>query len=256
MTNLQNGAPRLSATVLRRIWLWAPIAAGVGLSAALILLVLMPLWVALQRDSERLQEVEALISRLPEERSRSQRLLVQEERAVRQQRSLIRLISGNGDVSTFQAKLDQLAKANAVQLDLFEPRATGSLPANKPGRTNGEGAPRPAKPPADALAAEGLESHVIVMAAQGTFPALLAFLRELEALNILVAQSDLQLNKQLKKDTDKLNLGGESVVMRMAMKLYSMKSSRSDANPSGRVPGQNPGNPPETGAASPALPPN
>lgn len=242
MTNLQDGAPRLSAAVLRRTWLWAPIAAAAGMAVALVLVVLTPLWVALQRDGERLQEVEALIGRLEEERSRTKRLVVREETVARQQSSLIRLISGNGDVSTFQAKLDQLAKANGVQLDLFEPRVSAAPPPSQQGRASAGRPQRPAKPAPDALEAEGLKTHGIVLAARGTFPELLAFLRQLEALNVLVVQSDLQLNQQPKEATGKATFDAEPIVMRMAIKLYSMKSGGSDAKPTSRVPGRSPGN--------------
>ena len=129
MTNLQAGSPGLSARLVRRIWLWFPIGAGAALALALAFLAFMPLWVALRRDSERLQEAQSLASRLAEERLLARRLVEQQEEVATQRRNLIRLISGNGDISTFLAKLDQLAKASGVQLDLFEPTLAAAATA-------------------------------------------------------------------------------------------------------------------------------
>ena len=44
MTNLQTGAPRLTGTLLRRLWLWAPAMAGGLLAGLLAALALLPLW--------------------------------------------------------------------------------------------------------------------------------------------------------------------------------------------------------------------
>ena len=42
MTNLQAGATRLSTPLLRRLWLWGPIAIGALLATALAASVLAP----------------------------------------------------------------------------------------------------------------------------------------------------------------------------------------------------------------------
>jgi type IV pilus assembly protein PilO len=246
MTNLQDGSPRLSAQVVRRIWLWLPIGAGAALALALAFLALMPLWVALRRDSERLQEAQSLASRLEEERLLARRLVEQEEKVTTQRQNLIRVISGNGDISTFLAKLDQLAKASGVQLDLFEPTlAAGDAAARPPG--GAAAAAKPAKPAQDPLEAEGLQSQAIVLAARADFPQLLAFLRQLEALNVLVVQSDLELNLEAaqaggtKQSTVQSK---EPVRMKMALKLYSKSNQAKPANP------------PPAAAPAPTTPPN
>lgn len=254
MTNLQEAAPRISASMLRRIWLWVPIGAGAAAAVALIVLVLTPLWWSLQRDSQRLQEVEELTSRLAEERTRAKSLVTLEEKVAGQQKSLVRVISGNGDISTFQAKLDQLARANGVQLDLFEPRAAVEASANKDSR--GNDSRKPAKPAVDPLEVEGLQSHAIVMAARGSFPRLLAFLRQLEALNVLVVQSDLQLNLESKPATPLAPLGEEPVLLKMALKLYGIKSGENSAKSQAPIGGQSAGNTPANPAGGTGSPPN
>jgi type IV pilus assembly protein PilO len=234
MTNLQAGSPRLSASAVRQIWLWFPIGAGAVLALALAFLALMPLWVALRRDSERLQEAQSLASRLEEERLLARRLVEQEEKATTQRQNLIRLISGNGDISTFLAKLDQLAKASGVQLDLFEPAlAPADAAAKLQGGAAAPGA-KPAKPAPDPLEAEGLQSQAIVLAARADFPQLLAFLRQMEALNVLVVQSDLELNLEPRQAGGTKESGAaakEPVRMKMALKLYSKSSQDKPATP-------------------------
>lgn len=193
MTNLQDGASRISTPVLRRLWLWMPIGAGALLAAALAAGVLTPLWLLLQRDSERLREVQALSARLADERQRAATLSQRQEQAQTQRAALVRLISGDGDLSTFMATLDRLAKAQGVQLDLFEPAKIASgLDRNKDGRVDEQ--EKQAKPPADPLEIEGIRRDVLILSARGAYPQLLAFLRELEALNVLVVQTDLELN--------------------------------------------------------------
>ena len=247
MTNLQAGSPRLSARLVGRIWLWLPIGAGAALALALVVFALTPLWVSLQRDGERLQEAQTLASRLEQERLLTRSLVDQEEKVTRQRQNLIRLISGNGDISTFLAKLDQLAKASGVQLDLFEPTlAPVDAAAQTPAGAPPPGA-KPAKPASDPLEAEGLRSQAIVLAASADFPQLLQFLRQMDALNVLVVQSDLQLNLEARQAGGSKEAGAavkEPVRMKMALKLYRKSNQDKPAgSPSGPAPaGTNPVN--------------
>lgn len=193
MTNLQAGSTRLSTPLLRRLWLWGPIGIGALLAMVLAATVLAPMWGLLQRDSARLREAEELASRLAAERERAASLVEQEEKADSQRAALVRVVSGNGDLSTFLATLDQLAKANRVQLDLFEPKPNGeSADRNKDGRVDEK--EKQAKPAADPLEVDGMQRNTLELSARGSYPQLLDFLRQLEALNVLVVQTDLQLN--------------------------------------------------------------
>jgi hypothetical protein len=230
MTNLQEGAPRFSATFLRRLWLWGPIAAAGALAALLAATVLAPLWVSLQRDSQRLREVQALTDRLADERLRSKRLLEQGEKVSAQRNSLVRLISGNGDISTFLAKLDQMARGAGVQLDLYEPKAAMvEADPKKDGQAGAEKSQQ--KPPVDPLGVEGMERHSLLMSARGDFTQLLSFLRQLEALNVLVVQSDLQLNLEPQTGAPALPIAPEPVVMKMALSLYSKVDKPAPSKP-------------------------
>jgi type IV pilus assembly protein PilO len=227
MTNLQAGSPRISARMVRLVWLWFPIGAGAALALVLAFLAFTLLWLPLQRDSQRLQEAEAMASRLEEERLLARRLVDQEEKVAKQRQNLIRVISGNGDISTFLAKLDQLARASGVQLDLFEPSLAPAPAAGTKDSRAAAAEQKPAKAAPDPLEAEGLQSQAIVLAARADFPQLLAFMRQLEALNVLVVQSDLELNLEARPASGSSERGAvvkEPVRLKMALKLYSKSS--------------------------------
>lgn len=235
MTNLQAGATRLSTPLLRRLWLWGPIAIGALLATALAASVLAPVWTLLQRDSARLREVQELSSRLAAERERAASLVKQEEKAESQRAALVRVISGNGDLSTFLATLDQLAKANRVQLDLYEPKAGTINPdRNKDGRVDEK--EKQAKPAVDPLEVDGMQRHSLELAARGSYPQLLDFLRQLEALNVLVVQTDLQLNLDgaggnapAAPATGPAALRPQPVVLNMLLGLYSKTAKQAKA---------------------------
>jgi len=193
MTNLQQGGSGLSGALLRRLWLGLPIAAGGALALLLTALVLLPQWLALQGNMKRLSELEQLRNQLGLTRSHLNATATSIEKVQAQQAKLFEIVTGSGDLSTFLATLDQLAKANRVQLDLYEPQADGKSPdRNKDGRVDDQ--EKKAKPAADPLEVDGMQRNSLELAARGSYPQLLEFLRQLEALNVLVVQTDLQLN--------------------------------------------------------------
>lgn len=252
MTNLQDGASRISGPVLRRLWLWVPIAVGAALALALGVTVITPLWLSLQRDSQRLREVEELKAQLAQQRLTARSLDQQEEKVQGQRERLVKVITGTGDVSTFLAQLDQMAKASGVQLDLYEPRS-GAAPADGSKQGNAPTPDPKAATAVDPLAVEGLERNSLLMAARGSFPELLSFLRQLEALNVLVVQSDLQLNQEQKQQANAPggSLQAAPVVLKLALSLYGKAQGADVANAPGKA-AENAS--PNRSGAAPAVP--
>jgi type IV pilus assembly protein PilO len=235
MTNLQDSANRLSPLLLRRLWLWLP-AGALGLLALLVALgLLAPLWNALQQDSRRLRELEDLRDQVILMRQELQALEQRETKVKQQQAKLFNLVAGSGDLSTVLAMLDRAAKATGVQLDLYEPQAaaaetTSGTPAGTPAEgaaTDQQADGKPAATPVDPLEVEGLKRQALLLGARAPFPALLAFLRRLEESNVLMVQSDLNLDLKTNAQPD-LNkpLPLEPVQLKLAVSLY------------GKVPGQ------------------
>jgi hypothetical protein len=125
----------------------------------------------------------------------------EEEKGEAQKVRLVELVTGRGDPGTFLAMLDREARATGVQLDLYEPQAPSPVappptprqnPAGTPAPAAGQPLPganaaapaagAPAAPPGAPTEIEGLQRRTVLMAARGSYPALLNFLRRVEAL--------------------------------------------------------------------------
>lgn len=238
MTNLQEGGSQVSGLWLRRFWLGLPIAVGGLLAFLLLAAAVLPQWLALQRDLKRLSELEALRDEVTRSRSQLQALDADEEKTQAQQSKLFEVVSGNGDLSTFMAMVDNEASRAGVQLDRFEPQ-----PSNPPAQPARPGAPAPpaapgsappppagqAGQPAAAANAEidGLRTTTILLSARGPYPALVAFLRRLELLNVLVVQSDLVLEGDTKAQAPaagSLQPAKQPVALKLKIKLYGREA--------------------------------
>ena len=96
---------RIGAAVLQRIWFFAPILAGGFLAALLGGTVLMPLLLQLNKERERVAELEALQGQVVLLRRELSSLEEKRDQAQRQRGTLINLLAGNRDVVTFLAQI-------------------------------------------------------------------------------------------------------------------------------------------------------
>ena len=259
MTNLQEGGSQVSGLWLRRFWLGLPIALGGLLAFLLLATVVLPLWLALQNDMKRRSELEALRDQVASSRLQLQALDAADQKAQALQAKLFEIVTGNGDLSTFMAMLDREAKLAGVQLDLFQPQLApppaqpgapaSAAPATAPGRPPAGAAATPApagqpvqpgQPPAPGIAQiKGLLTTTILLNARGPYPALVTFLRRLELLNVLVAQSDLvlQADKAVATASGSPQSRQQPVLMKLQIKLYGREApppSRAGATASGQ----------------------
>lgn len=226
MTNLQQNAPRVSGTFLRRLWFWGPLGTGALVAAILAGALVVPQWFAYLRDLERLRQLEALRDEVSLMRGQLKTMDQNEEKGEQQKARLIEVIAGRGDASTMLAMLDREARAAGVRLDLFEPQAApppppppapGAPPAAAPA------APPPRAPPAadGGIEIEGLQRRTVLMTARGSYPALLTFLRRVEELSLLVAQQDLSLTLDEPRVADpKAPPKLPQVVLKLAFSFY------------------------------------
>jgi type IV pilus assembly protein PilO len=265
MTNLQEGASRLSGATLRRLWLLLPAAAIGGVGVLVILAGLLPFWASLQQDSQRLQELEQRRDQVTSLRGQLASTRENTEKAIASKAKIIKLITGNGDLSTFLAVLDREAREAGVKLTLYEPiggapaapnQAGGAAPPAQPQAAPPPGAPPQGAqpPPADggSLAQEGLTERTLLVSARGPFQSLLSFLRRLEALNVLVVQSDLNLRLSDASGPNGKPLEADlPVVMNLSLGLYS----RQKGGPTAPAPGAAAPGAAAPPAAPPAVPP-
>ena len=164
---------------------------GAGHAALVLGAGVVPQWLKLQADSERLAQLEERKVRIPLLRIQIAKTAVSEEAAERKQRQVLQLIEGSGELVTFLAQLDREAARTGVQLDLYEPLAVAGDPPAR--ASTGQKLDPQSPPPVSPLEAPGLKAQRVLLTARGRYPNVLAFLRAVEKLNLLVVQSKLAL---------------------------------------------------------------
>jgi type IV pilus assembly protein PilO len=249
MTNFQGGTP---ARVSReQILLWTPVALGGVVALATAVLMLLPAVQQLSRKQQELtdlKEQEARVPLLRQQLTQQQETL---EEAQQREKQILQLIAGSGDISTFMAQLSREALSSGVQLNSYEPVTATAAPATTPpaGQTP-PAAPNPPQPAAasgapsavaasvDPLVAPGLQKTSVLITAKGSGPQLQDFLRRLERLSLLVAQSDLSLKPEVAQATE----GGKAAVsglttLKFTLSVYS-RASAASASPAALAPSQ------------------
>lgn len=276
MTNLQEGATRISGQSLRRLWLFTPIAIGAVVAAVIGAAALLPVLGGVRESSERLRQLEGLREELGLLRTQlvatDANILSNEERKSK----ILGLIAGSGNLSTFLSRLQKEADRTGVQLELFEPQAGGGAAGQPPNPAGGAQQPpanqnqaqqpadqnqaqppanqnqaqqqpnqnqaqppagQQATPPATAQAAatpsgppelQGLKRQTSLITVRGTYPQLLTFMRNLEALNVLVVQSDLDLSLE---DADNARAAAARAAGPVTLKFSVSLYSPSETNP-------------------------
>lgn len=218
MTNLQDGADHHGARLQHQLLLAMPI----GVAAVLAVLVLgigvVPQWLKLQVDSERLAQLEQIKARGPLLRGQLGSAAAAQSSAERKQRQVLQLIEGSGELVTFLAQLDREAARFGVQLDLFEPVAAfPSSPGH--GKKEASKGDQPPPFPPSPLEATGLKAQKVLLTARGRYPDVLAFLRAVEKLNLLVLQSNLALSAQKASTADKPTALTQPAIAKTELKL-------------------------------------
>jgi type IV pilus assembly protein PilO len=220
MTNLQASP----ATVrFRREWVLQglPAAAGLLVSLGVVAIAVWPTWQRLQIDQQELEQLAEQRQRLPLLRSQLLKLQDSVQQAEQRNAAIVGLIAGSGEITTFLAQLSAEAQRTGVVLDGYEPIVTQAPPADSQ-TTKGKAAKNTAPaPPADPLLAPGLQKTSLLLAARGTGPQLLAFLRSLEQLSLLVVQSDLSLKQETKEPAKPGEAVATSTQLRISLSLYS-----------------------------------
>ena len=206
MTNLQEGVKPPSELARTALLLGLPIGAGLLLAGLVVVGGVWQPWSKLRQDQIRLDDLRAMEQRLPLLRLQRLRQIEADETVKTQQKNLIQLIAGSGDISTVLAQLNREASVAGIQLNLYEPSAGAASASTDPNAAKGAkpaAPPPPAKdqppPPKDPLEAQGLTKSTTLLSARGQFPNLLDFQRRLERLGLLVVQSDLNLTTDEEK---------------------------------------------------------
>ena len=230
MTNLQAQQAKTwrELVLTRERVLWAVPALVGGLAAlGTGLFLVLPSWNKLQEDQAQLTRLTALAQSVPQFRRKIERAERRQSEAQLLQSKLMSLIAGSGDISTFMAQIGVEASRSGVQLDSYEPNQTGAL-------TQAAAPPAAQKAPEvpDPLLAPGLQKTSLLITAHGPAPNLLSFLRRLEALSLLVVQSDLSLKQAAGAAPAGSSAGAQgTTTLKLNLTLYSKQAAASAPQP-------------------------
>ena len=195
MTNFQAQKKRPNASWLNpeRAVFVVPIFAGLVLAATLATVVITPQMVQLRERRSVVEIMEQKSEALPGlMQALVERRLEQAEMLAQQQR-LLALIAGTGELDTFLAQLNDLAKDHQVVVTSTEPGLVERAPLPVD----------PNDPPAagadedvgvgDPLLMKGLEKRSARIVVEGAFVQVLGFLQSLESLEVFVVTEELSV---------------------------------------------------------------
>ena len=236
MTNLAAGSPP-SLLSRDRILLGVPLLVGALIAAGIGWFLLRPAQERFVVLETRVEELSALQRQLP----LLDRQLVEANakfaKAQHQQALLLDVIAGKDRIQTFLAMLDQVSRQTGVNIERYEPLAVKKADAAQPParRNNKTKAP---PPPTDPLLALGYRQSSVVLRVEGQYQSLQRFLQQMEALELLVESSDLNL--QASGNTSETDDGSPSVAstaLSIRLSFYDRAESPQSATPaaSGKV---------------------
>jgi type IV pilus assembly protein PilO len=230
LTNLAAGS---SPSLLSRdrILLGVPLLVGALIAAGIGWFLLRPAQERVVLLETRVEELSALQRQLP----LLDRQLVEANakfaKAQQQQALLLDVIAGKDRIQTFLAMLDQVSRQTGVNIERYEPLAVKKADAAQPParRNNKTKAP---PPPTDPLLALGYRQSSIVLRVEGPYQALQRFLQQMEALELLVESSELNL--QASGNTSETDDGSPSVAstaLSIRLSFYDRAESPQSATP-------------------------
>ena len=202
MTNLST--PSRQPWLTRgRLLVGLPLGLGALVSFGLMAVGVRPLLQTVQGLEERR---DTLLS-LQRSASALERQLNQAETELRmaeeKQALLLSLLAGRDKVQTFLALLNQQAVASGVQMQRYEPLKTPPLPPGQPRRNNNRSnGTQKAEQPQDPLQELGYRKSSVALEVSGSFGGLQTFLQRMEALELLVESSELELQAVVDQDEE------------------------------------------------------
>ena len=208
----------------RRLLVGLPLGLGVLVSAAVLLVAVRPLFQRLQGLQARRDTLLSLQRSAPAlERQLSQaeaELRIAEE----QQALLVGLLAGRDDVQTFLALLNQQAMASGVQIQRYEPLKTPPPQQGQSRQNNRRSkAKQKAETQQDPLQALGYRKSSIALEVSGSFGGVQTFLQRMEALELLVESSELELQAVVDQDdNDSDQLAAVTTQLTLKLSFYDI----------------------------------
>ena len=207
-----------------RLLVGLPLGLGVLASAAVLLVAVRPVFQRLQGLEERRDTLLSLQRSAPAlERQLSQaeaELRIAEE----QQSLLVGLLAGRDKVQTFLALLNQQAMASGVQIQRYEPLKTPPVAEGNSRRNNRRSkAKQEPEKPQDPLQALGYRKSSVALGVSGPFEGVQTFLQRMEALELLVESSELELQAVVDQDdNDSDQLAAVTTQLTLKLSFYDL----------------------------------
>ena len=209
----------------RRLLVGLPLGLGVLVSAAVLLVAVRPLFQRLQGLQARRDTLLSLQRSAPAlERQLSQaeaELRIAEE----QQALLVGLLAGRDEVQTFLALLNQQAMASGVQIQRYEPLKTPPPQQGQSRQNNRRSkAKQKAEAQQDPLQELGYRKSSIALEVSGSFGGVQTFLQRMEALELLVESSELELQAVVDQDdNDSDQLAAVTTQLTLKLSFYDIE---------------------------------
>ncbi len=234
MTNLSQERPSWRRKITReRVLVGVPLVVGGMVACSLVFTVVLPSLVNLEDQQQRLKQLlkqEASLPLLPGQLKTATEQLAKVQQ---QQEVLLNLVAGKDKIQTFLAQLSREAMAAGVVLKLYEPLAiapsASAAPSQKPPRrkSNRDGEEIEEISPENLLAGRGYEKTAVLLQAHGPFIGLQGFLRGIEALQLVVQPSDLELTALDPKQgpEDDVVTGPALTQLKLKLTFYDKRSA-------------------------------
>ena len=203
MTNMSTTA-RQPWLTRGRLLVGLPLGLGVLVSFGFMAVGVRPLLQTVQGLEERRDTLISLQRSAPALERQLNQAETELRMAEEKQALLLSLLAGRDKVQTFLALLNQQAVASGVQMQRYEPLKppppTQSQSRRNNNRSNGT---QEAEQPQDPLQALGYRKSSVALEVSGPFWGLQTFLQRMEALELWVESSDLEVKASAPRDADR-----------------------------------------------------
>ena len=187
-----------------RLLVGLPLGLGVLVSAAVVVLGVRPLLQTVQGLEERRDTLLGLQRSAPALERQLNQAEIELRIAEEKQALLVDLLAGRDKVQTFLALLNQQAVASGVQMQRYEPLKTPPRPQGQSRRNNNRSnGTQKAEQPQDPLQELGYRKSSVALEVSGPFWGLQTFLQRMEALELWVESSDLEVKASAPRDADR-----------------------------------------------------
>ncbi len=195
MTNLSPELPAWRRRFTReRVLLGAPVLLALLVVGLLAVVDGWPRLGRVQEQQERLAQLRRKMASLPGLQRQLTKAEIRAQQVAQQQALLVDLIAGRERIQTFLAQLSREAAATGVLIELYEPvSATSASAETSERKTRNKSRKTKAAPPQDPLTGLGYNKTSVLLRVQGPYTGIQAFLRRMEAQQLLVQPSDLAL---------------------------------------------------------------